>query len=259
MTGRRNDDRTPPRPGIATATNGGDEAPRVERPTPHQGVAALGILLGTYLASIGTVAVVAGLAERDPRGALGLAPLIGGGLFVIASTGSLRRPGSRGTFLVLPRALDLVVRVLVIVSTTLIGFYGLFLLLVSDARLVASPEWQAENPLPLPPWPHLVDTWLVGGGMVAFFALNLVLVRSMGLLVIVGLINGALVAVAGLGSHMTTRDPIAPFVVFAGLIGMAVSIALWQRRRRGSEVLGLPQAKLTDVATDTAEDEQLGA
>jgi hypothetical protein len=258
MAARRNVDGTPPVPGIATATHGGDEVSRVERPTPHQGVAALGILLGTYLASVGAVAVVAGLAERDPRGALGLAPLVGGGLLVIASTGSLRRPGSRGTFLVLPRALDLVVRVLVTVSTMLIVFYGLFVLLVSDARLVASPEWQADNPLPLPPWPHLVDLWLVGGGMVAFFALNLVLVRSMGLLVVVGLINGALVAVAGLGL-MSTPDPIAPFVVFAGLIGITVSIALWQRRRRGSEVLGLPQAKLTDVATDTAEDEQLGA
>jgi hypothetical protein len=141
----------------------------------------------------------------------------------------------------------------------LIVFYGLFVLLVSDARLVASPEWQADNPLPLPAWPHLVDTWLVGGGMVAFFALNLVLVRSMGLFVVVGLINGALVAVAGLG-HMTTRDPIAPFVVFAGLIGITISIALWQRQRRGSGAVRRPRTRLTsDPTTDLAEDDQLEA
>jgi hypothetical protein len=233
MTARRNDDRTPPTPGVATATHGGDEAPRAARPPPHHGLAALGILLGIYLASVGAVAVVAGLAERDPRGVLGFAPLIGGGLLMIASTSSFRRPGARGTFLVLPRALDLIVRVLVTVSTMWIVFLGLFVLFVSDARLVASPEWQAANPLPAPPWPGLVEQWLSGGGFVAYFALNLVLVRSMGLVVVVGLINGALLAVAGLG-HMTRWDPIAPFVVLAGLIGITVSITLWQRQRRGS-------------------------
>jgi hypothetical protein len=36
--------------------------------------------------------------------------------------------------------------------------------------------------------------------------------------------------VAGV-NHMATTDPIAPFVVFAGLMAMAVSAALWRRQR----------------------------
>jgi hypothetical protein len=200
---------------------------RIEQP----GIATLGILVGTYLASVGAVAVVGAFADRDARGALGLAPLIVGALLLIASTRSHRRPGARGTFLRPPRAVDVVVRVLVVASMTLHVLWALFILLVSDARLVASPEWRAANPLPPPAWPMLLELWLFGGGMIAYLVLNLVLVWSMRLGVVVGLVNGFIVALAGV-NHMATPDPIAPFVAFAGLVAMVASAAFWWRQRR---------------------------
>jgi hypothetical protein len=196
-----------------------------------QGIATLGILVGTYLASVGAVAVTGGIAERDARGALGLVPLFVGGLLLIASTRSHRRPGARGTFLRLPWAVDVVARVLVVVSMTLHVVWALFILLVSDALLVASPEWQADHPLPPPAWPMLLELWLWVGAMLAYLVLNLVLVWSMRLVVVAGLISGFVVAVAGVG-HMATPNPIAPFVALAGLVAMVASIARWRRQRR---------------------------
>jgi hypothetical protein len=200
--------------------------PEVVRPA----LVALGIVLGTYLASVGAVAVVTTLAEPDPRNALGIAPLLTGGLLLIASTGSFRRLGAGGTFMRLPGAVDMIVRVLVTISTTLLVIIALFVLLASEPGFVARPELQAAHSFPAPTSASLAGTWLIGGGLVAYAALNLVLVRSMGLVVVVGLSNGLLAAAVGV-SHMTTTDPMAHFVAFTGLIAISVAAVRWKHQQ----------------------------
>jgi hypothetical protein len=231
--------------------------------------AALGILLGTYLASVGAVAVVTALGERDPRGALGIALLLMGGLLLIAATSSFRREGARGTFLRLPGAIDSILRALVAISTMLLVIVALFVLLISEPGFAPRPELQIAEPIPAPAWASLLRTWLVGGGIVAYGALTLVLVRSLRLAVVVGLSNGLLAAIVGM-SHMTTSDPMAPVVVFTGLIVISFSAAHWKRQQtarrtveqwphgEASEVLDLPQTVWTaDAVTDIVEEELL--
>jgi hypothetical protein len=192
-----------------------------------------GIVLGTFLAAVGAVSLVVAIAERDIRGLIGLAPAIAGAMILIAATRYQRRTGA-GRRPLLGRVMRIVVAIAVTGAAMLVVQFVAFTVLVSDLLLVMSPEWQAAAPHIEPSWFELAGASAVGGTMLTFAVLSVVLAWNMRLLPLVAVIAGALLTVNS-AAFVATAGAWPPALVLLA-VGVALMLAPWLRRPRAFAV-----------------------
>ena len=186
-----------------------------------------GAVIGIYLASVGTFALLYAWMVGELRGLLGLVPLAVGVLLLIVTARHLA--SDLGRAMPLPPGLSLVWSSLVTAFASLLLLGTVFSLLFSDLMLVVSPEWRAEDPPVATTWWLLVEAWLVVGGLLAVvLVVVLILVYPLRLMLVTGMVFGAGAAVLGVLTLPALRS--SPLLVL-GLVTFTASAIPWWRRR----------------------------